>query len=56
MVLHSSRAIALDALKGAVSSELLYSQTDAYDSQIEEIMPALLYNCLNVPIEELHQQ
>lgn len=51
-----SRAVALAALRGAVCSELLYSQMDGYDSQIEEIMPALLYNCLNVPVVELHDQ
>ena len=55
-MLHSSREIALTALKGAVASELLYAQASQYDSQIEEIVPALLYNCLDIPTAELHEQ
>lgn len=39
-----------------MSSELLYSQASHYDAQIEEIVPALLFNCLNVPTTELHEQ
>jgi hypothetical protein len=54
--MYSSRSIALAAIKGAVASELLYSPASDYDSQIEEIIPALLFNCLNVPVTELHEQ
>ncbi|KAM0793783.1 hypothetical protein ACM66B_001201 [Microbotryomycetes sp. NB124-2] len=50
-----SRMVALKALQAAVKSELLYSSTYAYDSQIEEIVPGLLYNCLDSPTDDLHK-
>ncbi|KAK4052228.1 plasma membrane localization protein [Microbotryomycetes sp. JL221] len=50
-----SRIVALQALHSAVKSELLYSSTYAYDSQIEEIVPGLLYNCLDSSAEDLHK-
>ena len=49
----SSRWIALAALEGAISSEVLYAPASDYESQINQIVPALLFNCLKVPIPEL---
>ncbi|KAK4050376.1 plasma membrane localization protein [Microbotryomycetes sp. JL201] len=51
----ASRMVALEALNAAVRSELLYSSTYGYDSQIEEIVPGLLYNCLDSSTDELNQ-
>lgn len=52
----SSRWIALSALEGAVTSELLYAAACDYGSQIRLIVPALLYNCVELPVPELRQK
>lgn len=53
---YRSRWIALAAIEGAVSSEALYAAASDYDSQISQIVPALLFNCLRVSISELQQE
>ncbi|SCV67980.1 BQ2448_101 [Microbotryum intermedium] len=48
-----SRLIALQAIKGTVTSELLYSASSDYDSLVEEIAPALLHNIIDLPSNQL---
>ncbi|GAA5957384.1 hypothetical protein JCM21900_006882 [Sporobolomyces salmonicolor] len=52
----SSRYIALKALEAAARSDLLYTTASDYDRQIEELAPALLCNCLDVPVQDLRKQ
>jgi hypothetical protein len=54
-VLCSSRWIALAALDGAVASSVLYAPSSNYDAQIELIVPAILFNCLEAPVSELQE-
>jgi len=48
-----SRFIALKALDGAARSEYLYATGGEYDRQVEELVPALLRNCLDTDIHDL---
>ncbi|GAA5891770.1 hypothetical protein JCM8208_002879 [Rhodotorula glutinis] len=48
-----SRFIALKALDGAARSEYLYATGGEYDRQVEELVPALLRNCLDTDIDDL---
>ncbi|KPV78036.1 uncharacterized protein RHOBADRAFT_50557 [Rhodotorula graminis WP1] len=48
-----SRFIALKALDGAARSEYLYATGGEYDRQVEELVPALLRNCLDTDIDNL---
>lgn len=50
-----TRRLALLGLEAACLSELLRSPTSDYDGQVQMVLPALLYNCSNVPIDELRQ-
>ncbi|GAA5865100.1 hypothetical protein JCM1840_005740 [Sporobolomyces johnsonii] len=52
----SSRYIALKAVEAAARSDLLYTTASDYDRQIDELAPALLCNCLDVPVQELRKQ
>lgn len=54
-MLCSSRWIALAALDGAVASSVLYAPSSNYDAQIELIVPAILFNCLEAPVSELQE-
>ncbi|KDE06884.1 hypothetical protein MVLG_02772 [Microbotryum lychnidis-dioicae p1A1 Lamole] len=47
-----SRLVALQAIKGTVTSELLYSASSDYDSLVEEIAPALLQNIIDLPSDQ----
>ncbi|KAM0752979.1 hypothetical protein T439DRAFT_323596 [Meredithblackwellia eburnea MCA 4105] len=51
----TSRWIALSALDGAVASELLYAAASDYEGQIRLIVPALFYNCIDLPVPELRK-
>ncbi|BGP36189.1 plasma membrane localization protein [Rhodotorula kratochvilovae] len=50
-----SRFVALKALNGAARSEYLYSTGSDYDSQVEELVPALLRNCLDADVDDLRE-
>lgn len=51
-----SRFVALKALDGAARSEYLYATGGEYDRQVEELVPALLRNCLDTDISEMRKQ
>ncbi|BGP21202.1 cellular morphogenesis-related protein [Rhodotorula toruloides] len=51
-----SRYVALKALEGAAKSEFLYTTGGHYDTQVGEIVPALLSNLADVPVEDLRDE
>ncbi|PRQ77223.1 hypothetical protein AAT19DRAFT_12641 [Rhodotorula toruloides] len=51
-----SRYVALKALEGAAKSEFLYTTGGDYDTHVGEIVPALLSNLADVPVEELRAE
>lgn len=57
-MLFRSRYIALKALDGAVKSEFLVTAASVqdYDRQVEEIVPALLWNLVETDVVELRNQ
>ncbi|GAA6047481.1 hypothetical protein JCM3770_005768 [Rhodotorula araucariae] len=50
-----SRFVALKALNGAARSEYLYTTGSDFESQVEELVPALLRNCLDADIDDLRE-
>ncbi|BGP04280.1 plasma membrane localization protein [Rhodotorula toruloides] len=51
-----SRYVALKALEGAAKSEFLYTTGGDYDTQVGEIVPALLSNLADVSVEDLRDE
>ncbi|BGP28345.1 plasma membrane localization protein [Rhodotorula toruloides] len=51
-----SRYVALKALEGAAKSEFLYTTGGDYETQIGEIVPALLSNLADVPVDDLREE
>lgn len=54
--LRRSRYVALKALEGAAKSEFLYTTGGDYDTQVGEIVPALLSNLADVSVEDLRDE
>lgn len=51
-----SRLAALHAIEGAVASEIMYSAAADFKPQINNVMPAIMQNCMRTTVAELSQK
>ncbi|GAA5824604.1 hypothetical protein JCM10212_004525 [Sporobolomyces blumeae] len=50
-----SRLIALEALRAAAASDILYQTAGDYEMQAEHLVPAIISNCHTVPVPDLRK-